>query len=446
MRCLARLRPLFSGNALRAFATYAVVAVLSTALFFFLHHVGNRIPLDLAKHRFAHAFELGNWDDGVARGFKTYFTYCQIASSILADAAKKHGSLLSAAQQRSYKLEDDYCKGVEAVIAGAEPDERKLKTRHLWGNKALYAIALRFWSVPTIQDILRTATYIAYVALAVVLLAFAPRRTLLVTFPLVLLGALFSGIPYLADAENGIPYLWAMLTATMLAVLVGRPGRRQASLGCVRIYCFLAGCVSSWVWLCDGHAFLAMTYIGLLVYFGFGDREAVERARMAAACLLLYVTGFGTCYVLGQLVKMTVIDDVWPNIAGAMSVRLERTMEGSRVLNVGELLRNFYGLALGRKIPQHYVVEIANYSMLLTMAGSTAFAAIHAYKRQRALFADVGFILGLMLVNIPQFTIADDFPFRPARFLFVPCGLWLSCLVLIMRTRAKATPGCAASG
>ena len=106
-------------STVRSFATYAALAALCTALFFFLHHVGNRIPLDLAKHRFAHAIELGHWDDGVAHGFKGYFTYCQIASSILADAAKKHGSLLSATQQRSYKSEADYCKGVEAAIAGS---------------------------------------------------------------------------------------------------------------------------------------------------------------------------------------------------------------------------------------------------------------------------------------------------------------------------------------
>ena len=142
-------------------------------------------------------------------------------------------------QQHTYKSANDYCEGAKAASAGVEPDLRMLKTRYWWGNKALYAIALRFWSVPDMQDLIRTATYIAYVALAVSLLALAPK-TFLVVSPLILLGAFFSGVRYFADAENGIPYLWTVLAATILVVLVGRSGRRWAR-SAVRAYCFVAG-------------------------------------------------------------------------------------------------------------------------------------------------------------------------------------------------------------
>ena len=423
----------------RTLSIYAAVAAISTVFFFFLHHIGNQISLDLAKLRFVHAIESGPWDDGVAHRFRSDFTYCQIAAATLADAAKKKDDLLlSVVQQHHYKSENDYCKGVAVVITGADEElsRRTLKTRYWWGNKALYAIALRFWSVPEIQDLIRTATYIAYAGLGLSLLALAPK-TLLIISPLILLGMFFSGVPYFADAENGIPYLWTVLAATILVVLVGQPARRWASLRTVRVYCFLVGCVSSYVWLGDGHAFLAVTYIGLLAYFGSGRRDAVGRTGFGLACVSLYVIGFCTSYWLGQFVKMAVIgNDVWLNLVTGAIGTVEKTISGRRVLDIADLFRHFYVLVAGRNDGFDYidiVGVIATCLVLLALAGATIFAAIRAYIRgQLALLWDVGFVLSLMLISAPQFMIADDIPFRTARFMFVLYGLCLSCLVLVL--------------
>ena len=155
------------------------------------------------------------------------------------------------------------------------------------------------------------------------------------------------------------------------------------------------------------------------------------------ACVSPYVVGFGTSYWFGQLVKMAIIDDsVLVNVLNQVVVRFDRTVAGHGVLDVGDLLQHFYALAAGKNQVPGYVGiigKVTTYLVLLAFAGSTMFAAIHAYTRgQLGLLRDVGFVCALMLVNVPQFMLTDDLPFRTARFVFVPYGLCLSCLMLVL--------------
>ena len=68
--------------------TYAAVAIFGTAFFFFLHHLGNQIPYDLAKQRVAE--ELASKHRTRARFVfhKSRFEYCEISSSVMAGARK----------------------------------------------------------------------------------------------------------------------------------------------------------------------------------------------------------------------------------------------------------------------------------------------------------------------------------------------------------------------
>ena len=106
--------------------------------------------------------------------------------------------------------------------------------------------------------------------------------------------ALFSGIEYWAGVANGLPYMWTVLFAAGLALLT-RLTRRDAGRGAAGagtaaryriapVYCFAAGTVSSYLWLGDGHTFLAVTWIGVVVWFGYDSLNVAERARRALSC------------------------------------------------------------------------------------------------------------------------------------------------------------------
>ena len=82
----------------------------------------------------------------------------------------------------------------------------------------------------------------------------------------------------------------------------------------------------------------------------------------------------------------------------------------------------------------------------LVLVGSVLFA-VHRARRNRfdALWG-VLWIIGLMAVNVPQFLISEDIPYRTARFLFVPHALCWSCLMLaVMRTERMDFPASAST-
>ena len=75
---------------------YAAVAVLGTACFFFLHHLGNQIPYDLAKQRIAEEFASKRQVEGGVPHIAGTYEYCQISTSVMAGARKPddNGSLV----------------------------------------------------------------------------------------------------------------------------------------------------------------------------------------------------------------------------------------------------------------------------------------------------------------------------------------------------------------
>ena len=62
----------------------AAVALLATASFFLLHHVGNQIPYDLAVQRFKAEMESDRPDEGHAEGYKGKYEYCEISGAVIA--------------------------------------------------------------------------------------------------------------------------------------------------------------------------------------------------------------------------------------------------------------------------------------------------------------------------------------------------------------------------
>ena len=425
---------LFSGRCpVLGFASMcAGVAILGTALFFFLHYLGNRIPYELAMQRFA--IESDRSDEGYALNFKNRFEYCRISSAVLAGARKidNGNPLVEAIVLKVVKdksPDPNYCDRLKETSSSVDPEEiRRLETRYWWGSKALYGIALRYWSVPEIRELTRVSTWLAYGLLAVSLLLLSPGM-LLIAAPLIVFGAFFSGVRYWADVANGTPYLWTVLSAAGLALLIRERASRWTSPEAVRLYCFAVGMVSSFLWQGDGHTFLAVTWIGLVVWFGQDHLVAPERTRRAVSCIVLYLTGFVACYVLGLLVKAVFTDGVWLYFWRQAVVVFDLTVSQDRVQGPERILLSFYEMAVGTNQTAGGVLTALS---VLVLAGSVLFAIHQARRNRFDPLQGVLWIIGLMLINVPQFVIAEDIPYRTARFMFVPHALCLSCLMLVV--------------
>ena len=433
-----------------AVAAYALLAILVNALFVFLHYLGNQIPYDLALQRFAAEAVGERRDAGHRLGFKSQFEYCQIALTVLG-GARAEGSaqrphrtdeLRRTIVQETMTIGDSsYCAKLDALVKGATGEARwRLKTQYWWGQKALWSIALRHWSVADIRQWTMIATYVAYGLLAVALWMLSPR-VLAVSAPLVVLGPWLSGVQYWADIANGTPYLWTVATVAALCVLV-RSGRWA------RPGCFLIGMGSSYLWLGDGHTFLAITWIGLIAYFGSG-RPPRRAAFEAIVCVVAYVAGFLVSYSIGTTMKNLTGAPAWADFWNEIIHTTAETVEVG-VKGLAQLADDNFRMATGRGTALLREAYLFTWFALLAPLAGLAFMALTApsSKRSRAsawrLGGGLALLLGLAIVNVPQFVIVEHINYRTPRFLFVPIGLFLSGWVLIaMCDRRAAVLGAA---
>ena len=419
---------------------YAAVLLLATVFFFFLHHLGNRIPYDLAWQRFRTEIEADRPDEGQARGYKTNYEYCRMSETVMAGAkwAREGSAVRDAMTLKTLRdmpgARDDYCYELDAALNGAEVRDGALSARYWWGGKAIYAIALRYFSVHEIRELTRISTRAAYLLLAVSLVLLVPRA-LPAAAPLLVFGAFSSGIEYWADVANGLPYLWAVASAAVLAGLLRVRRPSGVFSGAVPLWCFAAGTVSSYLWLGDGHTFLAATWIGLLVWFGGGAPDAAERTRRAVSCIALYAAGFVACYGLGQIVKAVAWSYervLWHYLWGRTKTVAGDTIDDlSTGENLSTYLESFYAMAWPGWLPAGVFPTTVAVSSL---AAAAVFAVFRARRGRGEPLRGVLWIAGLLAVNAVNFVMAEDIPYRTARFVFVPLALCCSCLILCVRT------------
>lgn len=410
----------------------AAVAALTTVLFFSLHHLGNQLPYELAKERFKAEAAADRTDPGYTEAFKIRYEYCEMSAVVLAGSrsADDGNAFRNAVALKSLLASGcrDYCYLVGAESHGAKGTSGHLKTTHWWGNKALYAMALRHLSVAEIRDLTLISTRVAYVLLAFSLLVLGPR-VLLVGAPLILFDA-FSGIEYWADIANGLPYLWTILMATALALLM----RTRIALPGLLASCFAGGTVSSYLWMGDGHTLLAIAWIGLLVWVRHDHVGVRERAGMVVSCIAFYTAGVIVSFGLAQTVKGIVMgyEVVWHHFSNA-STMTARDMDADYPVwrQFNALLEAFYAMAWPSDpdIGRAYTVVTA--SSLLAAFGLTV---LRLRQGSLDLLWAVLWIIALMLMHsLPQFLITDHMPYRAARFMFVPHALCWSCLFLAIQ-------------
>ena len=434
---------------LRLVPACAAVALLATALFFLLHYAGNQLPYDLAVERFKAELASDLRDEGNAAGWKEMHEYRELSGTVLAGARKagEDSTLRDAVVLKSlYPLEE--------VVSGAAIPEYQLRPRYWWGSKALYAVALRYVSVYQLRELTRIATRVAYLLLGVSLLLLSPKMLLLAS-PLLVFGAFFSGVEYWADVANGLPYLWTVLFVAGLALLMrltrgaaasgaaGGGGDGAAWPGTVPLYCFAAGTVSSYLALMDGHLLFAVTWIGMVVWFGHDALNVAERSRRALSCIVLYGAGIVVCHALGQMVKAMFLGEevwlvFWDGIAhlvadstGGVSKHSWAAHGGRPIWASNPLLYLdfFYAAYWPSSLPSGAVPPfVATFSL----AASLCLAVFEKRRGRSGLLWGVLWIVALMSTCCLTFQIIEDVPYRTARYVFVPLALCLSCLFLAL--------------
>lgn len=438
----------------RTLVAYAAVAIFGTAFFFFLHHLGNQIPYELAKQRFAAAEHPDSSHIHPGNVFIGPYVYCEISLPILQMAKRRAegaNAFLDAVALKTQGPPGSPCSRLKTALRGVEQGEFAFKARYWWGARAVFAIALNHFSVKEVRELTEICLYFAYALLAVSLLLLSPKA-LLVASPLVLYGAFFSGIQHLSDIVNGAPTLWAVLSAAALAFLMrSRAPGSTAATGAVGIFCFFTGMVSCFLWLAgSGHVFLHVALIGMVAYFGGRHSGRPAVARDAIACVLLYLAGFVACFWLGLIVKAALTEGVWEELWSQVIYVFSTAVQ--KVPSLMDTWRQYLGLFYFMAMGRQYVLagELLALFSLSALMVSIAFAVLQICGRlggvaneaasggapgsANSRFApslDLLWILGLLLASVPSFVMYDDMPARSASMLFVPFGLSAAGLILV---------------
>ena len=466
---------------LKTISLYAAATLLGLILFFTLHYIGNTIPYDLAKQRFADEFAAHQTADGADRYFngeKPLFVYefCKTSLMVIGGSWPDPSAnpLVNAIRLETARKDlgpdGDYCDQLQAASGGEEWYKTSEITRYWWGGKAVLSILLRFLSVYDIHQSILIATYIAWVLLALSLLLMG-WRILLIAAPLLILGVQLSyNAVYFADIANGPPYLWALLTASVLALLLLRPKTARWA----PLFCFIAGMVSAYLWFFEGHTALAMVLIGLIAWQGYARLKQSAPIRRAAACIALYIAAFAICIALGQGVKIAVVEwatdhsgwDVARGFFQQVSYRLDQA-GGETVAGIagdgdagvrackgcgGEpgwqwlpIIRDIRGYWLMLPFGISASKLLSAYSAL-ALTAAVAVAIWRARRGQKELGRGLLWLGALALLASVHFFLPNDTPFRNARFAFLLLAIcWIALALAVPRMNRRARTATAAA-
>ena len=478
------LRPLSARSAtggLRTAAAYAAVLAAGAALFFFLHWMGNQLPYDLARKRLADAAALtaGAADERFFDAAKPLFTweFCELSLMTLAGASRDGDErpITDAVLPETFRMtkslpggDTDRCAETRAVaVEGAGLLKAIKKTRYLYGNKAALAIGLWRLSVLDYHRLLLFAAYGAWALLAAALAALG-WRALAVGAPIVALGIWLSGIAYFADAANGPAYIWAVLSAAILALIMRwRTTARRAPL-----FCFIAGMASAYLWFADGHNAIAIFLIGLAAWLGYSRLSADGKTRRAAGCVALWILGGAACFALTLGVKTAAAELSGDYYERNQEYYHDASVMGRFIAQVGGRLRQAWaetpagdagapefacpGCGDGRWRNLPVVRDVRGLWIMSPLSGAedrallafsaAALAAAAGIAAWRARRGDrkpgegVLWIAALTALASVQFFLPTDVDFRNARLAFVPLS---ACWVGLALAAAESERGSA---
>ena len=348
------------------------------------------------------------------------FEQCQFSASALAGTREREKKFFREAFTRSMVggHGPHPCDNLWAYLDGEDVKYGGLKTRYLWGANHLYAISVSVVRDDILSSVLRWSTVAAGSGLALLLLL-SGRRFWPVA-PLPLCAVFASSLQRIVQFPSGLPFLWPFIFAAALVLTVKyRPSWS--------VYvCVVAGAISAYLWLLDGHQALALALSLAIGYFGT-DRGWWRRLRTAIWFSAVYVGSFTASFFSGMLLKGLVLSaygvssvgKVLGNVVNSTEARGNRLVDG-----LGEnlivdnarmwLADNPYG----------------EYVLLLVAGAALAVVAHFVASGQRRQLADVAFLALIGVACVHQFILTDDIPFQSARYVFIYSGIALGVVML----------------
>ena len=442
---------------------YSTVLLVGSAFFFLLHYLGNQIPYELAFQRLKEGYtEELPWmrSDHPASWFYNPYEFCQLSLTVLGGAQRDDGDheLTNAVLLKTIGFVPPRCPALTDTLNGEYVPERLVKTRYWWGNKALYAIALRHISISSFNMLIGALIYAAHFLLAGALLL-TSRRTFFIVSPVLVFSLFLSNAEYFQDAASGLPYIWALLAVAATALL-SRFWERA-----IPMFCFIAGMVSSYLWQFDGHTLLLVTLFVLIGWFGNDDLSSFERLRRTVLFTSFYTAGFLSSIVMMQVVKMLFHEyaagagdtfgifnkdkELTGSIWDRTLLYLNRmSADVSSVFTTPWLkfpiVRNIYdywSMGLG-DIPSRQVMTLFSGLALTTAA---VLAGFQARRGKPEIAWGMLMLCGLILVTCINFVIPNDIRFRESRYVFLLLALCWSCLSMALTHMHRRT-GLATAG
>ena len=433
---------------------FATVAALATSLFVLLHYIGNQTPYAVVSEKIAAEFEAEPFAWGTRRpDFHGPWEYCYFSGAVLAGSRDSATPFRDALLPRDLvlppenddsKARRDYCDALQRAVNDnqwIEPHgpyasaSGRMAHRQWFGGKALYAIGLRFLTVRQYHEFIRVATYGAYVALAAGLLLVG-WRALVVASPVLICGATLSGIEHFSDVAKGTPHVWAILTPALVALLL----RFRSSAEAIRLFCFFAGMVASYLWSFDGGNFVAAALIGLVVWLYHAPMAIKSRAARAAACVLAHAAGFVVGVILSTLVKAVaagVLHSGFLFSAAKIMLRIrapEARDDASR--DIGTWMEI---VPIGVPDADALLSVTA-----VTLAIAVLFAGYRAWRRDAMPLLDGLWIGALGIGSLAHFVLPNDLSFAASRLMYLPLGLsWSVVLAILLRTSRPVLHGLA---
>ena len=442
---------------------YAATATLATALFVLLHHIGNQTPAPVVAQKAADVFEAWPFEWGSQHPNLGRWEYCHLTGAVVAGSAPSTRAFHDALLPRRLLPDPAYqhlrsggmCQALLEAVTHSDPAKYISELPHVhmatwrWhGSKALYAIGLRFLTIAQYYELIRWATYSAYLALVAALMLVG-WRAVVVAGPVVVFGMAGSGIEELTEVAKGTPYIWALLTPALFALLLRfRPDPGIAP----RVFCFFAGLVASYLWLFDGGNFVAAALIGLVAWLHWVALPVKARAARAAGCVFAHTVGFLLGIVLCSTIRSSSVLDFDCDAAIYGDCRtIQESFEWfyraaekiiSRVW--GPLEHDLQGKNIGawaELLPLSVSgVQVLVVSAAVALGAALIIAGYHAWRRRWGPFQEVLWIGALGIGLLVHFALPNDAPWHAARFMHLPLALcWSALAAALLRTTRPGT-------